>query len=131
DSIISQLIESPGKPGRFRVMNADGTRRQQLTTYGELPQWSPDGTQIVYNIDNHLTDLDGGVWVMNTDGTNQRQLTNDDGRNPQWSPDGTQITFHNDYGDVFLINVDPPNLPQLLVGNGWDPVWSPSALTGS
>ncbi|MDE0171248.1 MAG: S9 family peptidase, partial [bacterium] len=95
------------------------------------PQWSPDGTQIVYNIDNRLTDLDSGVWVMNADGTKQRRLTSDDGRNPQWSPDGTQITFHNDYGDVFLINVDPPNLPQLLVGNGWDPVWSPSALTGS
>ena len=32
--------------------------------------WSPDGTQIAYDNGNN------GIWVMDTDGTNQHQLTN-------------------------------------------------------
>lgn len=54
------------------VMNANGTGRQKLSTGvepGRMPDWSPDGEQIVY-IGPEQT-----IWVINADGTNPRQLT--------------------------------------------------------
>ncbi len=39
---------------------------------GDYPAWSPDGTKIVYT----RTQLgDGGLWVMNADGSNKHRLT--------------------------------------------------------
>lgn len=45
----------------------------QLTTDGgDYPSWSPDGTRIVYT----RTQLgDGGLWVMNADGSNKHRIT--------------------------------------------------------
>ena len=39
---------------------------------GDFPALSPDGTKIVYT---RTASGDGGLWVMNTDGTNKRRLT--------------------------------------------------------
>lgn len=32
----------------------------------EMPDWSPDGTKIVY--------VSGGIWVMNSDGSNKSNI---------------------------------------------------------
>jgi Tol biopolymer transport system component len=53
------------------------------------PEWSPDGTKILFTIDTQ-------IWVMNSDGSDQRQLTHDaaiQSQQPSWSPDGTRIVF--------------------------------------
>ena len=86
------------------VMNADGSNPVQLTHNDGLrdrhPNWSPDGTRIVYAGDigdNFNTE----VVVMNADGSNQVNITNAplyDG-SPGWSPDGTRIVFETNRDD--------------------------------
>lgn len=67
------------------VMNADGTNHVRLTNKEENvmgstdPNWSPDGTKIVFT---KLTDPSGHaptIAIMNADGTNQTLLTIGDG----------------------------------------------------
>ena len=50
-----------------------GARHTRLTDDGgDFPAWSPNGTQIVYT---RTQRGDGGLWVMNADGTGKRRLT--------------------------------------------------------
>jgi len=39
---------------------------------GDYPSWNPDGTKILYT---RTQSGDGGLWVMNADGSNKRRLT--------------------------------------------------------
>ncbi|MEX1139665.1 MAG: hypothetical protein WEF53_10025 [Bacteroidota bacterium] len=39
---------------------------------GDYPAWSPDGTRIVYT---RTKEGDGGLWIMDPDGSNKRSLT--------------------------------------------------------
>ena len=39
---------------------------------GDYPNWNPDGTKIVFT---RTQTGDGGLWVMNADGSNKRRLT--------------------------------------------------------
>jgi Tol biopolymer transport system component len=56
------------------MMNADGTKRRQLTGsgYNEYPVVTPDGSQILFSSDRagRLN-----LWSMDVDGANLRQLT--------------------------------------------------------
>ena len=84
------------------------------------PLWSPDGTRIAY--------LNEGIWVMNTDGTNQQQLTAN-ARWSAWSPDSTRIAYETHEApltpfDIGVMNADGTN-PQQLATSGGGPVWSP------
>lgn len=58
-----------------QVWKVDLNTRQhlQLTTDGgDFPSWSPDGNRIVYT---RTQNGDGGLWIMNSDGTGKRRLT--------------------------------------------------------
>jgi Tol biopolymer transport system component len=51
-----------------------GNRQTPLTVDGgDDPAWSPDGSRIVYT---RTAKGDGGLWIMNADGSNKRRLTN-------------------------------------------------------
>lgn len=49
--------------GRITQLTSDG---------GDYPSWSPDGTKIIYT---RTQPGDGGLWVMNIDGSDKHRLT--------------------------------------------------------
>ena len=86
------------------------------------PDWSPDGSRIVFQSDR---DGDPEIWVMRSDGSEQMQLTHNrvGDSNPVWSPDGTRIlyTSERDGGvDVFLMNADGSETINLTNSPYWE-----------
>ncbi|HBB95803.1 MAG TPA: hypothetical protein DC054_10465 [Blastocatellia bacterium] len=80
-------------------MNADGSNQINLSNNSSSdgePSWSPDGSQIVFATDRDHSGYDG-IYVMNSDGSNQHALTSETGElqdtQPVWSPDGSKIAF--------------------------------------
>jgi Tol biopolymer transport system component len=102
------------------TMNPDGSGVTNITathtdpnwapriTYGDGPEWSPDGTK---KISASGSSLSGGsccsrnVYVMAADGTNVRRLTDTpsttegEDYEPTWAPDGSWLAFVSTRGD--------------------------------
>jgi len=84
------------------------------------------------------SDQDGDfeIWVMNTDGSDQRKLTDNDTTDwsPAWSPDGNQIVFisNRDSNDeIYVMNPDGSDVRRLTQTNDASesfPAWSPDGL---
>jgi TolB protein len=110
-------------------MNADGMGQTRLTS-GEWidqdPQWSPDGTKIVF-VRESLT-LGGGsqIVVMNADGSGQTSLTSMGAgyMTPTWSPDGTKIAFSRS-GVIYVVNLDGSNETRITNNDRYNsyPTW--------
>jgi len=121
--------------GDIFVMNSDGSNQTRLTVNSAVdlqPQWSPDGTKIVFR-----SERDGGglssIYVMNADGSNQTRLTqNAFDAAPAWSPDGTKIVYRSIRADlnpdIYIMNADGTNQIRLTTSpaNEGQPKWSPN-----
>ena len=122
------------------TMNPDGTGVTNLTQnysmpnwspLGEAkdnPEWSPDGTKIVFDapaLSDKGSCCSRNVYVMDADGANLERLTNtpsfSEGEDFQatWAPDGTWLAFVStrndpyDDRDVYRMDVDGTNQKQL------------------
>jgi len=120
------------------VMNPDGSDITRLTSnsVGDSdPCWSPDGSKILYSRGDASS---SGIWVMNTDGSNQNPLTtpteNNYDREPAWSSDGKKIAFIRQFTGgaafvyyLYVMAADGTNPTRLLPAE-YDvhhPSWSP------
>ena len=93
------------------------------------PQYSPDGTHIVYQSERSgMAEL----WVCKSDGSASRQVTRLNTKVsgfPRWSPDGKRIVFHSrprGYANLFTLDVETLAYHQLTSGtyNDFAPSWS-------
>ncbi len=72
----------------------------------------------------------GGVYLMDADGTGVERLTSDPGDSePAWSPDGSRIAFvrfHGGKSDIYVMNSDGTDVTRLTTdGADSAPAWSP------
>jgi hypothetical protein len=108
------------------VMDSDGANQTRLTNDASadgFPQWSPDGTKIVFDI-----------YSMNADGTGVVRLTTSSFRDadPSWSPDGAKIAFTAQVTLLRLMNPDGTNQTTVTSDSDLEkyaPDWSPDATT--
>jgi len=130
--------DAPGENGTFNIwrLNADGTGLAPITSViadgagGYRSQWSPDGTEVVFDSTRKLDGTDApnpngtsNIWRVHIDGTGLVPLTNAtaDGAGsfrPEWSPDGAQVVFDSTRN---LDGMDAPN------ENGTSNVWRVNA----
>jgi Tol biopolymer transport system component len=119
-------------PGGIWTMKQNGTEKRQLTTFGAFPDFSPDGSKVVFGgAPPGSANLD--VWVVDADGGHLTRLTTAPGfdRMPAWSPDGTKILFQSSrtgIGQVWVMNADGSGQTQLTfdsVAKDQLPDWSP------
>lgn len=108
------------------VMNADGSGQINLTRslkWAAWMDWAPDGQKLVFA-------GDGGIHVVNVDGSGLTQLTNAADNHPVWSRDGQRIAFtsqRDGSAEIYVMNADGSNQTRLTnnVGGGAGPVWQP------
>jgi TolB protein len=138
----------PGRPGkiafswaapgakryRIQAMRPNGRGRLAAvfaTTVGDTlvqggPTYSADGREIAFN-------LEGDIYVVNSDGSGLRQVTSgpEKDRGPSFSPTGTSLVFSRSgvgASDIYTVDLDGSDLTQLTgaAGANYDPTWSPN-----
>ena len=128
---------SPGARTDLFVMSLGGGGRMRLTSTPvpeRQPDWSPDGTRIVYTA---RTSRHGPfrLFSINADGRDREPLTTQSGdsydMDPAWSPDGSKIAFvtNRDGGfpEIYVMNADGSGRRRLTQNTqiDADPSWSP------
>lgn len=101
------------------------------------PEWSPDGTKIIYDGkwegDEHLH-----IYIMDADGSNEQRLTDSpwDESSGAWSPDGEWIVFtsarddeHHSLNEVYKMRPNGTEVTRLTnnMKQEYIPGWSPNS----
>jgi Tol biopolymer transport system component len=139
---------------RASSTTSGGTRVTAYTADSWNPEWSPDGSRIVFTSSRKLDGTDASnntstdnIWLVNADGTGLAPLTrvtpvNASCYNPSWSPDGTRIVFDSSRNldgsdavspgyasNIWRINADGSGLTALTTSLTYtvstDAEWSP------
>jgi Tol biopolymer transport system component len=134
-------LEAEGPPPvqRIHVMNVDGSGDRAITPPSRLsfdPDWSPDGTRIVYCESRVRGDfLQNRLASVNADGSGYRGLTaygGPDEINPKWMPDGQTIVFEQwrergKRSDIASMGANGGPVRKILSTKAWEtnPIASP------
>jgi Tol biopolymer transport system component len=123
------------------VVNVDGAELRQLTNdpaTDQYPQWSPDGSTIVYdNVGEHEDPTDAQfsktaeIWSVPADGSAApTQLTHnrEPDNAPSFSPDGSRIAYFHG-GEIWTMAPDGGDHRRLTPDGGFTPRWSPDGTT--
>lgn len=121
--------------GGIFVMDSKGENVRQITDVGFYPNWSPDGKEIVYAIDDFdepgsRTIVPSQLWKVKVETGEKYLITERDVVQPSWSPNKKRIAFWGlDAGgkrDVWTISADGGE-PKAVTNDAaidWNPVWS-------
>jgi Tol biopolymer transport system component len=108
--------------------------RLLTSTPGEQPDWSPDGTRVVFErtVGRDSRGFERtSVYVVNVDGSGLRRVAS--GADPVWSPDGRRIAFAK-RGSLYTIGANGGRVRTFMRrghfgkgrrGGGSDPAWQP------
>jgi TolB protein len=100
------------------VVHADGSGERQITPWnmdaGDGPDWSPDGSRILFRDNSNQDFLNSNLYTIRPDGSDLKQITHVAPTtrlySSSFSPDGTSITFAMtgiaDAADVFTMRLD-------------------------
>jgi thiol-disulfide isomerase/thioredoxin len=104
----------------------------QLLASGFKSSWSPDGTRLVYGIqETPFRGRGGGISILDIESGKTTKLT-DSGKDPSWSPGEGQWIAYVDGGygkqeEIWL--VEPAGKNPHKLANGGFPSWSPDGQT--
>lgn len=128
-------------PSRIHVAKLDGGDDRAITPRRRDsvdPDWSPDGSRIVYvevRLVGRREQAQTRLATINADGTGRRALTafgGPDEANPKWTPDGQTIVFERQRqrgtrSDIFAISPNGSTPRPILATPAWEtnPVPSP------
>jgi TolB protein len=133
-----RIVFLRGFPGNYgfpqtavHVVDARGGDVTRITsptagTDDRDPEWSPDGTWIVFSRSLAASGVDDAeLFMCRPDGAGLIQLTRLRGSNahPDWSPDGSRIAFSHS-GELWTIRPDGSDARSIGL-RGSDPSWSP------
>ncbi|HOP75606.1 MAG TPA: hypothetical protein PLC07_11235 [Bacillota bacterium] len=133
-SSVPAVAFSSKRGGNFDIytMRVDGSDLRKLTQSKDddiKPQWSPDGTRIMYLSKSRNATA---IVVMNKDGSGGKKIVADcvEEYLPAWSPDSSKILFvakSRAKKGIFVINADGSQLIRLsnVGAEGTCPSWSP------
>ncbi len=114
--------------GEKKVETIEPPDLTQLTFFKEEegratdPDWSPDGSQIVFNLIKEIVE-DSELYLINADGTGLTKIGV--GLDPSWSPVEDKIAY-NSNNQIYTMNSNGEEITQLTTEYGsMVPAWSP------
>lgn len=119
----SGLIAFTDSGQRLYTIKPDGSELTDITPLGMTsffnPQWSPDGTKLIYDGGKQGQ---SGIWTVNADGSDNQFVVS--GSHPSWGPSGQRIAFDRSDDGIFILDLTTGQ--ETLVTKGfWRPAWSP------
>lgn len=117
-SSTNKIVFNQGTAGLVTI-NPDGTNATQVVGNAGRPDWSPDGSKLVYTAPRNAPPLTLGIYTSNADGSGETLVIGLFGgadAQPTWSPDGSKIAFSQfsqQNPDIYTISVDGTGLTNI------------------